>query len=318
MAVGLRGGTQQTAEDRTFYVREMIQRAKVNLVWGNYGRKDFIPANGGLTAQWRLHKRISPSTTALVEGTYNAEVAITVIAVNASVAQYGQFYRQTEVIAAQAIDDIRAEGAAALGQAMGESYETLVRNVAVGGTTAQYAGAGGSRGDLTSGMRLTAAELREARTTLVKNAAPGPYVVIIEPDQEYDLWSDSNFSNAVKDAGVRGDSNPLFTGKLPNYLGMDIQVSNVLLTVAGGKSLGLSGADAYYAVAFSRDNFFGSIDLSALPKQEIYHEPGSGGSTTDPLNQTWSQGYKFAYAGAILEQTFGVRIETTSSLGAKG
>lgn len=318
MAVGLRGGTTNPNEDRTFYVREMIQRAKVNLVWGNYGKKEFIPTNGGLTAQWRLHKRISPSTTALVEGTYNAEVAITVIAVNASVAQYGQFYRQTEVIAAQAIDDIRAEGAGALGQAMGESYEQLVRNIAVGGTTAQFAGAGTSRGNLTSGMRLTAAELREARTTLVKNAAPGPYVVIIEPDQEYDLWGDSNFSNAVKDAGVRGDGNPLFTGKLPNYLGMDIQVSNILLTVAGGKSLGLSGADVYYAVAFSKDNFFGNIDLSALPKQEIYHEPGSGGATTDPLNQTWSQGYKFAYAGAILDQTFGVRVETTSSLGSLG
>lgn len=201
---------------------------------------------------------------------------------------------------------------------MGESYERLVRSIAVGGTTAQYAGTAQSRGALTSGMRLSAAELREARTTLVKNAAPGPYVVIIEPDQEYDLWSDSNFSNAVKDAGVRGDANPLFTGKLPNYLGMDIQVSNILLTTPGGQSLGLSGADAYYAVAFSRDWFFGKIDLSAMPKQEIFHEAGSGGSTTDPLNQTWSQGYKFAFAGAILDQTYGVRIETTSSLGSLG
>lgn len=35
-------------------------------------------------------------------------------------------------------------------------------------------------------------------------------------------------------------------------------------------------------------------------------------------NQTWSQGYKFAFAGAILDQTYGVRIETTSSLGTLG
>lgn len=318
MAVGLRGGATLTNEDRTTYVRAMISRAKAVQVWSNYGDKEFIPANGGLTAQWRLLKRIATSTTPLVEGTYNAEVAITVIAVNASVSQYGQFYRATEVAAAQSIDDIRAEGADALGTAMGESFDTLVRSVYVGGTTIQYAGSAQSRGALTSGMRFTAAEIREARATLVKNAAPGPYVVIIEPDQEYDLWGDSNFANAVQYAGTRGDSNPLFTGNLPNYLGMEIVTSNILLTTKGGTSLGLSGADAYYAVAFSKDKFVGLVDLSALRAQEIYHEPGSGGSTTDPLNQTWSQGYKFAFAGAILDQTFGVRIESTSSLGSLG
>src|SRR5574341_1226660 len=114
MAIGLRGGTTQGNEDRTYFLREMVQAAKPVLVWGNYGKKDFIPANGGLTAQWRYHRRISASTTALVEGTYNAEITVTITVINASVSQYGQFYRQTEVIAAQAIDDVRAEGAKAL------------------------------------------------------------------------------------------------------------------------------------------------------------------------------------------------------------
>lgn len=89
MAVGLRGGTTQGNEDRTFYLREMVQAAKPLLVWGNYGKKDFIPANGGLTAQWRYHRRISASTTALTEGTFNTEIAPTITVVNASVSQYG-------------------------------------------------------------------------------------------------------------------------------------------------------------------------------------------------------------------------------------
>lgn len=319
MAVGLRGGVTLTNEDRTTYVRAMIARAKAQTnVWSVYGDKEFIPANGGLTAQWRLFKRISPSTTALAEGTYNAEVAITVITVNASVSQYGQFYRMTEVAAAQSIDDVRSEGADALGQAMGESYEQLVRAIYVAGTTAQYAGTAGSKGALTSGMRLTAAEIREARATLLKNGAPLPYVAIIEPDQEYDLWSDSTFANAINYAAVRGDANPNFTGTLPNYLGIELRVSNILLTTKSNLSLGLSGADVYSAVVFSRNDFVGLVDLSSLRAQEIYHEPGSGGATTDPLNQTWSQGYKFAFAGAIKDQTFGVVVFTTSSLGNLG
>lgn len=307
-----------TNEDRTWYLRDMLERAKPVILFGKYGKKDFIPANGGLTAQWRLMPRIATSTTALAEGTYNAEVAVTVTTVNASVAQYGQFYRMTEIIASQAIDDVRSEGAQALGQAMGESYELIHRTTYLSGTSVQYAGTASSRGALTSGMRFSAAELREARTTLVKNAAPGPYIVIMEPDQEYDLWGDSNFSNAVQNAGIRGDSNPLFTGSLPNYLGMQLEVSNILLTTKSGASLGLSGADVYSAVVFSRDQFVGIVELSTQRMREIYQPPGSGGATTDPLAQTWSQGYKFATVSAILQQTFGLRIETTSSLGALG
>lgn len=308
-----------TAEDRTWYIREMVRVAKPILnAYSKYGRHDFTPANGGTVANWRQMKRITLSTTALTEGTFPAESVITVLSINASVAQYGQFYRMTELAQAQAIDDLRAEGASRLGQAAGESFETLARSVYIGGTTAQYAGTAGSRGALTSGMRLTAAELREARATLFKNAAPLPYVVIMEPDQEFDLWGDSTFANAVTYSAVRGDQNPNFTGTLPNYLGMELITSNINGTVAGGASLGLSGADAYYAVAFSRDTAVGIVEFSALRLQEIYHEPGSGGATTDPLNQTWSQGYKFSFGGNVLDQTFLVRIETTSSLGAKG
>lgn len=91
MATGLRGGVTLGNEDRLFYVREMIRRAKPLMdVYSKYGNKQFIPGNGGLTAQWRLFKRISASLSPLAEGTYNAEVAVTVIAVNASVSQYGR------------------------------------------------------------------------------------------------------------------------------------------------------------------------------------------------------------------------------------
>lgn len=308
-----------TAEDRTWFIREMVRVAKPILnAYSKYGRHDFTPANGGTVAQWRQMKRITNSTTALAEGTFPAESAVTVLTINASVAQYGQFYRMTELAQAQAIDDLRAEGASRLGQAAGESFEALARAVYIGGTTVQYAGTATSLATLTSGMRLTAAEIREARATLMKNAAPQPYVVIMEPDQEFDLWGDSTFSNAVTYSAVRGDQNPNFTGTLPNYLGMELVTSNINGTTPGGISLGLSGADAYYAVAFSRDTAVGITEFSALRLQEIYHEPGSGGATTDPLNQTWSQGYKFSFGGAVLDQTFLVRIDTTSSLGAKG
>ena len=322
MAVGLKGGTTLgSLEDKEYFIRTMLERAQAVLVWDQFGTKDFIPARGGTSVEWRQMPRLTPSTTALTEGTFPSETVPTIRAVTATVNQYGQFFRSTDVAGVQAIDDLRAEGAEALGQAAGEAHDLLTRAVVVAGTTVQYAGTAGSRGALTSGMRLTSAELREARATLMKNGAPkfpdGTYKAIIEPDQEYDLWGDTNIVNAAQYAATRGEDNPLFTGRLARYLGIDISTSNIFFATKTGASLGLSGSDVYTAVVFGRD-FYGIVDLSAMRMQEIYHEPGSGGSTGDPLNQTWSQGYKFAHAAAILDQTFGVRIETTSTLGTLG
>lgn len=322
MAVGLKGGTTLgTLEDKTYFERTMLMRAKAVQVWDRWGNNSFIPSRGGTSVEWRQMPRITPSTTALTEGTFPTETPPTIARVTATVNQYGQFARFTDIADAQSIDDIRSEYVEVLGQAAGEAHDLLTRAVVIAGTAVQYAGTAASRGALTSGMRLTSAELREARATLQKNAAPrfgdGTYKVVIEPDQEYDLWGDANIANAAQYAANRGGDNPLFTGKLANYLGLEIITSNIFYTSKTGASLGLSGADVYTAVAFG-NNFYGVVGLSAQRLQEIYHEVGSGGSTGDPLNQTWSQGYKFTHAASILDQTFGTRLETTSSLGTLG
>ena len=61
--------------------------------------------------------------------------------------------------------------------------------------------------------------------------------------------------------------------------------------------------------------YYGEIGLSALTSEIIYHEPGSSGALSDPLNQVWSLGYKFAHAAARLDESRAVRIEHASSLG---
>lgn len=322
MAVGLKGGVALgSLEDKTYYERKMLRRAQATLVWDKYATKSFIPTRGGTSVEWRQMPRLATTTTALAEGTFGTETPPTIARVIATVNQYGIFFRSTDIADLQAIDDLRSEGAEALGQAAGESFDLLTRAVVVAGTTTQFAGTASSRGALISGMRLTSAELREAKTTLQKNAAPkfpgGTYTAIIEPDQEYDLWGDANIVNAAQYAANRGDGNPLFTGKLANYLGIEITTSNIFYTAKTGASLGLSGSDVYTAVVFGQD-YYGVVQLSAQRMQEIYHPIGSGGATGDPLNQTWSQGVKFTHAAAILDQTFGVVIQTTSSLGALG
>ena len=320
MPLSLVGGANAagTTENKEFYVRKMLARALPKLVHNQLADKTAVPKNGGLIVEWRRMSTIASSTTALVEGTAGSETIPTIVRVTATVSQYGQYFKSTDIVANQAIDDIRAEGSEALGETMGKSADELTRAVFNAGTTIQYASTAGSRGGVGSGMRMTSAELREAVATLETNDAEpfedGGYKAVIHPRIKGDLLGDSNFLNAQQYAGVRGDSNTLFSGKLGRYFGVDFLVTSQAQI---GTSLGLSGADVYYSTIAGK-GYIGVVDLSAETAKTFYHAPGSGGATGDPLSQVWSQGYRFAHAAARLNENWAVRIESTSVFGTGG
>lgn len=323
MPLSIRGGATALggSEDKQYYIRKMLARAVPKKVHAQFGNKDFVPVRGGQSVEWRRLSSFTTSVTALTEGTPGAETIPTVVSVSATVNQYGMFYRQTEVSASQSIDDLRSEGAEALGEAMGDAYDLLTRNIMRGTTTIQYASTAGSRLMVGSGMRLNAAELREALATLkTNNAEPlasGAYAAIIHPRTEADLFNDPTIVNAFKDAGERGGGNPLFTGKLGRYLGTDFYTtSNASIQAATGLSVTSAGqADVYQTLVLGKDAF-GIVELSALTSDLIYHAAGTSG-VWDPLNQLSSQGYKFSHTGAILNNSWIVSIEHTTSLGVE-
>lgn len=319
MAVGLKGGTTLAGtEDKTFYVKAMLARATPHLWFNRFANQQGIPTRGGTNLEWRRLSRITATTTALTEGTSGAETTPTVVTVVATVNQYGQYFRSTEVVQAQAIDDIRAEAAEALGEVMGDSLDRLARAVFDGGTSVQFASTAGSRLMVGSGMRMNSAEIREVVATLENNDAEpfedGAYKAIIHPHIKADLFSDTNFLNAQQNAGPRGGDNALFTGAIGRYLNVDFHVTS---NAEVATSLGLSGTDVYLSVFCGRDAV-GVSKLDALSSTIIYQEPGSGGATGDPLSQVWSEGWKASFGGAVLNQAWLVRIESSASLGAVG
>ena len=319
MPISIRNGANAlgATEDRGFWVRTMLDRRQPNLVHARYGDKEFVPANGGMNVTWRRFSTIAASTTALTEGTFPAETIPTIVTVTATVNLYGQWFRSTDVTKSQAFDDVKREGTKALGETMANSHDQLARNVINAGSTIQYVSTSGSRGGVASGHYLNAAEIREAISTMKSADAPkfddGTYVMIIHPDIEQDLFGDQNIVNAFSYAANRGPSNPLATGELGNYLGVKFVTTSNVATAAG-----LSGpngeTDVYLNVMFGK-GYVGFVDLSAMTSEIIYHEPGSSGALNDPLSQVWSLGYKFAFAGARLDESRAVRLECSSSLG---
>ena len=308
-----------TEELRQHYDLLMLSRAVPALVHRQYGLERPIPARMGNSIEWRRLERPTANTTALTEGTPPSITNVTVTAVAATVLQYGTFSYHSEILQTQSIDPIIEELVEMYGEHAGISLDTLVRNTITGGTTVQYAGASTSRGDVSSGRRMTFAEIREAVATLEGNDAKkvakagGNFVGIIHPDVKYDLFGDSDFLATQQQAGVRGGGNALFTGDVGDFYGVRFIVTSQARV---GTSLGLSGADVYYTMVFG-EQFYGVTEFSAHTLRSIVKPVGSGG-TSDPLDQFGSVGWKASIATAILNENFGVRIESTSSQGSVG
>lgn len=319
MPASLRGGANAYGgtEDKEYFVLKMLSRAIPNLVHDRWATTDYIPSNRGQSLEWRRMEALTATTTALTEGTPGGESIPTITTVTATLNQYGLWFRSTDVVQSAAIDDVKAEGAKMLGEILGQSRDLLMRNVMRGTTSIQYAGTAGSRGGVGSGMYFNSAELREALATLKRNNAKpfgdGSYKVIIHPNTEADLFNDPNLVNAFSFAGERGGDNPLFQGRLGRYLGADFYTTSQASIQANAGFSITTGADVYQTMIFGQEAY-GASGISALNVDLIFHEPGSAG-VFDPLNQLWSEGFKFSFGGAILNNSWIVSVEHTTSLG---
>ena len=319
----------------TTFDKKLLSRFRGNIILSKMGFQRGIPVNGGKSISFRRMEAILGASYSqaynsggayasgppiLTEGTPGPALDFTVTQVLATVAQYGAYSIITDMAENQSIDQIVPELVEDYGEAMAEAIELVIRDILVAGTNVQYASTAGSRGGVASGMRLLLSELRTGKANLLRHNAKGvksedqKFVLYTHPDCLFDLEGDSNITNIWQYAGERGAGNQLFDTVFRDLpFGVRVYESSLCRIFA---SLGLSGADVYGSLLFG-DEWFGTIDLDAMPARVIRKDIGSSG-ILDPLDQAGSVGWKCAFAGVILNQNLGVRIESTSSKGAFG
>lgn len=305
------------AEIQQFYNMELLDRAKPYLVHGQFSVKKNIPANAGMSIQWRRFERLSASSTALTEGTSGAAIVPTITAITVTLAQYGQWLEGSDLLLDQSIDQVLPEFTDLLSQAMAESIDLVDRGVLAAGTTIQYASTAASRAAVGSGMRLNTAEIIEAVNTLARNegkpVVDGFYACILHPDAARDLKQDPSYVAAQLYAGPRDNSNSIVRGTLNDYQGVRFCETTQARIFS---SLGLSGADVYATLVIA-DQSYATTELEKQQGRIIYHAPGNGGRV-DPLDQVFTLGYKVAHTAKILNNDWLVRIEHTTTRGAVG
>lgn len=214
-------------EMKTFYSMELLEEAKPNLVHNQFNKHVPLPQGKGKTIEWRKFSNFDKATTPLTEGVTPDGHGLVVSTVTATVDQYGDWSRVSDVLQMTAIDPVIVEYTDRHASNMGLTLDTIARNELQSGTQVIYAPniSGTTETPVTSRAamdgtgKLTGKLVAKAATALKKKNAPtinGDYVAIIHPSVAYDLRRDPEWLEAHKYAAP----NEIFEGEIGKLHGV--------------------------------------------------------------------------------------------------
>lgn len=303
MALMTTGTATLSDEMKTFYNRLLLERTTPTLIHTMFAQKRPIPRNSGKTVEFRRFSSLATATTPLTEGSPPSLKELTVTAITATVAQYGDAVGFSDLVSTTTIDPILSETVEILADQAAQTIDEVVRDVLVAGTNVQYASTATSRATVAAGMTVTVAEIREAVLDLKIGRARkinGFYHALVHPRTAHDIqglaeWVTANNEN---------QTGRVFDGSLGTLYGVKFWESDVTKVFAGAGSAAID----VYATLILGANAWGMIDLAGHNLQTIYKGLGSAG-TADPINQQQSMGWKVTFVAKILNDAFMLRLE---------
>ena len=299
-----------SAEMKTFYDMTLIDEAQANLVHDQFGQKRPIPKGGGKTIEFRKFAPLAKATTPLTEGVTPDGKSLTVSTITATVAQYGDYITQSDVLELTALDNTILEATKLLGRQAGMTLDTVVRNVMQSGTNVTYCpkvAADGTETEVTSRAaldntcQLTVKVVQQVVAKLRAQNAPtigGKYVAIIHPYVAYDLMRDPEWIDAHKYA--KPDN--LYEGEIGEIAGVRFVQTTEAKIYEGG----------VFGSLFLGEGAYGVTEISGGGLQTIVKQKGSAG-TADPLDQRSSVGWKAIKTAELLIPNYLVRVESKSA-----
>ena len=294
-------------EMKTFYDMTLIDEASANLVHDQFGQKRPIPANGGKTIEFRKFSSLPKATTPITEGVTPEGKSLTVTAFTSTVAQYGDYITQSDVLELTSLDNTILEATKLLGKQAGLTLDTIVRdkihgeNKSIFYCSKEDGTEVTSRANLDNTCQLTVKELQGAVAFLRGQNAPtigGKYVAIIHPYVAYDLMRDPEWIDAHKYANPTN----LYEGEIGEVAGIRfVQTTEAKIYEGGVFSTLVLGEGAY-----------GVTEISGGGLQTIVKQKGSAG-TADPLDQRSSVGWKAIKTAELLVPNYLCAIESKSA-----
>ena len=298
-----------SVENKTHYDMTLIDEAAPQLVHDQFGQKKPIPKNGGKKIEFRKFASLPKALTPLTEGVTPDGKKLSASAIEAEVAQYGDYVVMSDILDLTAIDPVVVEATKVCGRQAGLTLDTITRNILHSGTNVYYAPkADGtvveSRTALDNTCLLTVDVVRRVAAILKKNNAPkidGSYVAIIHPFAAYDLMSDKEWQYPHQ----YKDTDNIYEGEIGKIAGVRFVETSEAKIYEGG----------VFGTLFIADGAYGVTEITGGGLQTIVKQLGSAGSA-DPLDQRSSVGWKAIKTAEILIDAYLMRVEHKSTFSA--
>ena len=301
-------------EMKTTYDRQLLLRTVPRLIYDKFAQKKTIPMHGGKVIEFRKFSGLAVATTPLTEGALFTNLKdLTVTAITATVAQYGDAVGFSDIVSTTTIDPLLKEATDILAEQAAETLDELVRDTVTAGTTVFYStvSTNTQRSDIASTDIITVADVQNIAMQMELNRAQkidGYWQAITHPRVIYDLMRTQEW----RDAQNYNKTGRIFDGSVGELYGVKFWTTDKAKVFT---DLGSGGTvDVYTVMVFGR-NAFGIVDLAGHNLQTIFKPLGSAG-TADPLNQQSSMGWKVTFGVKRLQEAFMLRYECAASTGS--
>lgn len=229
-------------EMKVYYDTEMLENARNQHYYAQFGRKQPLPRGKGKIIEWRKWNTL-PNAERLTEGVIPAGKNFGVTAMTSGIVQMGLYVSITDQLELHAIDNVIMGATEELGASAGDSQDYFVRNTLMEGTNVMYAatldsstgkptGTPTGRWGLTKANKLTPDTVNRVATLMKKLKAPkinGKYVAIIHPSVAYDLRNSEYWIEAHKYAATT----EIFNGEIGELHGIRFIESPEAMVWAG-------------------------------------------------------------------------------------
>jgi len=270
----------------------------------------------GAAVQFNIVDDLAPNTTPLTETSDITPKNLTDSTVNVALQERGDAVETTARVYNTSFIEFDPIVANTVGYHAGISLDTVVRDVALGGTNVVYGGTATSRATLVAGSVLTSDKLAGVLADLVKGNVQtfnGFYRLLIDPDQEYDLKLETGvtgwreFANHQRPASVE-------KGLVGYFQGFEV-IRNVRTSVLVNGGGATNVIDVYQALAVGRQGLAKAFSTGTHGDgQQLGSQPlVIPGPYTDYLYRFRKMGWYHMVGYSVFRQVALRRVETSSS-----
>ena len=303
----------------SFYEKRLLEVLEPRLVTYQLGMKQKLPKGNGKLVRWLRYDSIADSSSTLTEGSPPAELSVATNQITATVAQYGQFSKVTDMLSDTAIDPVVENLSERFGRAAAKTIESLNITEFNSGAFVQRVNNRAADVNILAGDVLNHKELIEAmirqKADFIDPHESGEYVCVLHPLAEYDLMADNQNAGSWLDIMKYVDNKPLLKGEIGRMYGMRFLVSDKATTQTDAGDGGTVDVISSYVIG---SEAFGVVALNGQSIKMIRKSLGSAGGA-DPLDQYSTVGYKIhGYVAKYLQASSKriIRVKSSSALGS--